>query len=77
LKNKVLGRAAICFSTLSICLSLNSFCFADALSDARNEYNRITKQIEANQSAISAVEKEVQGYIDEIQVLDSEIATYT
>ena len=77
MKNKVLGRAAICFSTLSICLSLNSFCFADALSDARNEYNRITKQIEANQSAISAVEKEVQGYIDEIQVLDSEIATYT
>ena len=56
---------------------MRNLCFADAVSDARNELNSIKNQSTANQSAISAVEDEVQGYLDEISILDSDIATYT
>lgn len=70
-------KALIAFSAISISFSLNTFCLADAVSDARNELNSIKNQIDSNKSQITAVENEVQGYLDEIAVLDSEIATYT
>lgn len=72
-----LGRAVLVFGAVALSFNLNTVCYADAVSDARNELNSIKDQIEANESEISAVESEVQGYLDEISVLDSEIATYT
>ena len=72
-----LGRAVLALGIVSLGFNLNTVCFADAVSDARDELNSIKDQIEANESEISAVESEVAGYLDEISVLDSEIATYT
>lgn len=77
MKKRVLGRALIAFSSISICFSMNTFCLANAVTDAQNELNSIKNQISANQSAISSVENEVQGYLDEIAILDSDIAVYT
>lgn len=71
------GRALIIIGAVAISCNMKNLCFADAVSDARNELNSIKNQITANQSAISAVEDEVQGYLDEISILDSDIATYT
>lgn len=72
-----IGQAIMVFSAIAIGFNLNTFCYADAVSDARNELNSIKNQIDANKSAISAVESEVEGYLQEINILDSEIATYT
>ena len=74
---KKAGRAVLALSAVTLGLNLNTFCYADAVSDAREELNSIKNQIEANESEISAVESEVAGYLDEISILDSEIATYT
>ena len=71
------GRAVLALGAVTLGLNFNTFCYADAVSDAREELNSIKDQIEANESEISAVESEVAGYLDEISILDSEIATYT
>ena len=76
-KKERFGRALITIGAVAISCNMRNLCFADAVSDARNELNSIKNQITANQSAISAVEDEVQGYLDEISILDSDIATYT
>ena len=77
MKRGSLKRLLMTFGIISISFNINYVCFADAVSDARNELNSIKNQISENASAISAVEDEVEGYLDEIAVLDSEIATYT
>ena len=77
MKRGSLKRLLMTFGIISISFNINYVCFADAVSDARNELNSIKNQISQNASAISAVEDEVEGYLDEIAVLDSEIATYT
>ncbi len=77
MKRGSLKRLLMTFGIISISFNVNYVCFADAVSDARNELNSIKNQISQNASAISAVEDEVEGYLDEIAVLDSEIATYT
>ena len=78
MKKKVrIGRAILTIGAVAISCNMKNLCFADAVSDARNELNSIKNQITANESAISAVEDEVQGYLDEISILDSDIATYT
>ena len=77
MKRGNLKRLLMTFGVISISFNINYVCFADAVSDARNELNSIKNQISQNASAISAVEDEVEGYLDEIAVLDSEIATYT
>lgn len=77
MKGRNLKRLIMTFGVISIAFNINYVCFADAVSDAREELNSIKNQISQNASAISAVEDEVEGYLDEIAVLDSEIATYT
>ena len=77
MKGRNLKRLIMTFGAVSIAFNINYVCFADAVSDAREELNSIKNQISQNASAISAVEDEVEGYLDEIAVLDSEIATYT
>ena len=77
MKGRNLKRLIMTFGVISITFNINYVCFADAVSDAREELNSIKNQISQNASAISAVEDEVEGYLDEIAVLDSEIATYT
>ena len=77
MKGRNLKRLIMTFGVISITFNINYVCFADAVSDAREELNSIKNQISQNASAISAVEDEVEGYLDEIAELDSEIATYT
>lgn len=77
MKGRNLKRLIMTFGVISIAFNINYVCFADAVSDAREELNSIKNQISQNASAISAVEDEVEGYLNEIAVLDYEIATYT
>lgn len=76
-KKEKIGRAILALSAVALSCNMRNLCFADAITDARNELNSIKNQITANETAISAVEEEVQGYLDEISILDSDIATYT
>ena len=77
MKRKNFGRMLMAISAVGVTLSINSFCFANSVTDAQNQLNSIKNQINANKSQISAVESEVQGYLDEIETLDGQIATYT
>ena len=64
MKRGNLKRLLMTFGVISISFNINYVCFADAVSDARNELNSIKNQISQNASAISAVEDEVEGYLD-------------
>lgn len=76
-RNIKIGQVFLALSAITLSLNINSFCYADAVSDARNELNSIKNQINSNKNAINAVEKEVEGYLEEINILDSDIASYT
>ena len=75
MKRKI-GQTVISFLLVLVISANVAGVYADSVSDARNELNKIKQQINENSSEISAVEDEVEGYLDEINELDSQISNY-
>ena len=72
LRNKLL------FGTSAFVISMNmaNVCVA-ALQDAQNKYNNVQNQLDENKKQQSAIESDIQAYINEIRDLDNSISTYT
>ena len=77
MKKRKVGRAIIALSAVILSINITNTCYADALSDALKKSNDLQKELDANKAAIDSVRNEVEGYLNEIDELDAEIATYT
>ncbi len=77
MKKRGIGRALMATFVIFTVINATNICFADALSDAQKKAKELDEKLSANEAAINSVKKEVEGYYNEINELDSEIAEYT